>query len=135
MKVILKLPKQWLYLSAIALLFTLIPFSQLTSLKFFPAIAAGCILSLMNAFLGHIIIETGFRLNDKQFFVVSLSGFVVRFFAMIIAVALILIITKINVLAFVLSLMSFYIFFMAIEIMHINRKITSSKLDRVFVRK
>lgn len=132
MKVILKFPKKWLYLSVIALLFTAIPLAHVTSFAFFPSLAAGCILSLMNAFLGHLVLERGFHLNDRQFIIVSLGGLVIRFFSMILAVAAVLILAKVNVAVFVLSLMSFYAFFMAIEIAHISRKIESLKPARIY---
>jgi hypothetical protein len=134
MKVILKFPKQWLYLFAMAFLFTIIPLSQFTSLKFIPSLGAGCILSLMNAFLGHVVIEQGFRLNDRQFLIVSLGGLVIRFFSMIIAVALVLIVARVNVLVFILSLMSFYIVFMTLEVIRINKKIDSLKPAGVYAR-
>lgn len=134
MKVIYKLPKQWLYLSTLAFLFTIIPLSQLTSFKFLPSLAAGCILSVMNAFLGYVVIEQGFRLNDRQFLIVSLGGLVVRFFSMLIAVTAVLLVAKVNVLIFIFSLLSFYIVFMALEIISINKKVDSLKPVRVYAR-
>lgn len=134
MAILLKLPKQWLYLSVIGILFTLISLSQIASWAFIPALSAGCILSVMNAFLGYIVIEQGFQLNDRQFIIVSLGGFVIRFFLMIVAIALVLIVTKVNVPAFLLSLFAFYIFFMIGEVLHINKKIELMKLRKSYAR-
>ncbi len=134
MAIFLKLPKQWLYLATIGILFTIIPLAQFSSLKFIPALSAGCILSVMNAFLGYMVIERGFQLNDRQFIIVSLGGFVLRFFLMIAAVALVLLVTKVNVLIFLLTLFGFYIFFMIGEILHINKKIELLKLRKAYAR-
>lgn len=132
MAVYLRIPKQWLYLATIGILFTLIPLAQFSSWKFIPALSAGCILSVMNAFLGYMVIERGFQLNDRQFIIVSLGGFVLRFFMMILAVTLVLLVTQVNVLVFILTLFGFYIFFMIGEVLHINKKIDLLKLRKAY---
>ncbi len=134
MAVILRLQKKRLYLSTIAVLFTLLPLAQLTSFRFAPSLIAGCILSILNAFLGYVVIEQSFKLNDRQFIIVSLGGFVVRFFAMIVAVAAVVIVARVNVLVFILSLLCFYVVFMAVEVAHINHKIEQMKPAKAVAR-
>ena len=100
-----------------------------------PSVTLGWILSMTNAFLGYVFIERAFRYNSNVFLFIAFSGMALRFFVMIAAVALTLLTGIVETASFIASFMAFYVTGMAIEILHINRKIDDQRLAKVLVKR
>jgi|GEM_PF-1338981 len=120
---ILKLPPHFGLLIAAGCLVALIPLTRAYDSQITPSILVGCILSLINAFLGYMFLERTFQLSNNQFFIVSFAGLFIRFFLMLISIGVILASAKYHSGAFVFSLFAFYTVFMFVEILSINKKL------------
>lgn len=118
------------FLSVLFIVFTML---ERGDYAFGPDLVAGCILSVTNAFLGYVFTERAFRMNNNLFMLFSLAAMTVRFFLMIAAVAVFLLTTTTNVLEFVGSFMAFYVTFLIVEVLYINRKTDQLKLQQVSV--
>ncbi len=94
-------------------------------------LVAGCILSATSAFLGYVVYERAFRFDSNVFLIVSMAGMTLRFFMLIASIAAFIILTTVNIGAFVGSFMVFYTIFMTMEIMYINKKTDQLKVQRV----
>jgi len=119
---LIKAKIEFTLLGLISLLF--IVFSMLRSGEFVfgPDLVAGCILSVTNAFLGYVFIERAFRFNSNMFILFSLAGMALRFFLMLVSIAVFILTTTTNILEFTASFMAFYSIALVAEVVYINRK-------------
>ncbi len=120
---ILKLPMHFGLLIVAGSLIALLPVTRAYDPQITPSILVGCILSLINAFLGYMFLERTFQSSNNQFFIVSFAGLVIRFFLMLVSIGVILASAKYHSGAFVFSLFAFYTVFMFAEILSINKKL------------
>ncbi len=130
-RIIADLRVQLVLLLSIGLLFVLLALTRAGVVAIPNELMLGCILSVTNAFLGHSFLEKAFRFNSNMFLIVSLAGMALRFFMMLVSIALILLLTPVNVGLFILTFMVSYSVFMFIEVFRINRMVDAFRPVRV----
>lgn len=108
---------------SIALLLAGIAVMYLTdSIRLFVPFVTGWLISFINAVAGMIVITRAFETEGKGFFNKILLSMVVRMFAIVIVVALLIIMFKIDKINLAVSLFLFYFLFLVMEIRFLQNR-------------
>lgn len=91
------------------------------------SIVAGCIISVLNVFIGYFAIEYAFDKSNKTFIKAVLGGMGIRLVATLTAVLVLIEVFEYHILSFVSSLLIFYFIFLLYEVLYFNKKLSLRK--------
>lgn len=119
---------RFVFLGGIGLLFITFVLSHFLRSELLSDVMIGCILSLTNAFLGYMFIERAFLYQSNLFVIFSLGGLALRFFLMVVSVAIVLILLpSVNLAAFLVAFMTSYAILLFAEVFYVNSKVDQLK--------
>lgn len=87
------------------------------------AVAAGAVLSTLNALAGFLLIELSFGKSYTRFLKAILGGMGVRLAGMLVAMLVLIQAGGIPTVPFVLSLLGFYAVYLVLEILYLQKKV------------
>jgi len=87
------------------------------------AVGVGAALSTVNVLIGFLTIEYAFERSYTTFLKAVLGGMGVRMLVMLGATALLITVGRLHALALTVSLLAFYLVYMILEILFIQRKV------------
>jgi hypothetical protein len=103
------------------------PLIKYTDFDFIKAFVAGSLISLANITAGYLAIKHGFNKPGKEFLRITIGSMGIRLFLIMVLVFLLLKVFNFDVYGLVISLLLFYFVFMAIEILFLNKKVSTKK--------
>lgn len=118
-----KLPVQSVLISLVIISgFGLLVLVGLINFSHFPAAFSGFLLSLLNFFVGYLVLR---KMKDKPFnrlFAWLVAGILLRLFLMLFLVIIMLYFLELNRFSFIFSFLFFYIFFLISEVFYLNTR-------------
>jgi hypothetical protein len=89
------------------------------------AMGVGALLSTVNVLLGFLAIEYSFDKSHTTFLKVVLGGMGVGMALMVVALVVLLKVMELHAVALTVSLLSFYLIFLVLEVLFIQKKATA----------
>ena len=89
------------------------------------AMGVGALLSTVNVLLGFMAIEYSFDKSYTTFLKVVLGGMGVRMALMLVALIVLIKVVELHAVALTVSLLSFYLIFLVLEVVFIQKKVTA----------
>jgi hypothetical protein len=114
------LPKQVLAVILIAALAGIYPMATHTSWEINVALITGALMSTVNALLGYAAIEYSIGRSYTTFLKIVMGGMGIRLMVMLGVLLLCIKALSFPVIPFVASLMTFYVIFLALEVLYIQ---------------
>lgn len=118
-----RFPKQVLVTLAISAAVAVYPVLSLGSPAIVWAVTLGALLSTVNVLLGYLAIEYSIDRSYSIFLKAVLGGMGVRMLLMLAVLLLLIKVYEVHAVALVASLMSFYVVFLILEVMFIQKRI------------
>ncbi len=123
MKIDWSFPKQILITLGISFCLGSYPLLRYGSREIVGAVIAGGILATLNVLIGFAAIEYSFGKSMTTFFKYVVGGMGVRLLAMVLILLLLIKVYEFHIVALVASLGIFYVMFLTLELLFIQRKI------------
>jgi len=93
------------------------------------AVAAGALLSMLNVLLGFLAIERSFEKSYTTFLKYVIGGMGVRLLLMLGGMLLLIVAVRVHALALMVSMLVFYVIYLAMEIAYIQQKMSAKNRD------
>ncbi len=123
MKIDKRFPRQVAVVLLAAALLSAYPLAAYGSTEIVVAVIAGAFLSSLNVVLGFLAIEYSFGRSYTTFLKAVLGGMGVRMLFLLGAMLLLILVFHFHSVALIVSLLSFYLVFLVMEILFIQKKV------------
>ncbi len=125
MKVDVRFPKQVALTLVVVGVLAAYPLIRFASTQIVIASMVGAALSTINVLLGYLTIEYAYDRSSATFLKAVLGGMGVRMLLMLGVMALLITIVQMHAVALTVSLLFFYVVFMVLEILFVQRKVSA----------
>jgi len=116
-------PRRIAMVFVLAILVMAYPLVRLGSTEVVLAVIAGGILSTANVLAGFLMIELTFEASYSTFLKAVLGGMGIRMVVLLGLMALGIAVLHLHTLAFAVSLLGFYLIYLVLEILHLQKKV------------
>ncbi len=103
------------------------PLMKVGSPEIMIAVFVGALISTLNVLVGFVAIERSLGRSHEAFLKAVLGGMGVRMLAMLGMLVLLMKVAGLHVVALVVSVLSFHIMFLVLELMYIQRKVSTTQ--------
>ncbi|MFN0159547.1 MAG: hypothetical protein ACKVRP_15905 [Bacteroidota bacterium] len=125
MKIERRFPLQVLLTLVVAFAIALYPLMRMDSRDVLIAVIVGALLSTLNVLAGFLAIERTLGRSYEAFLKAVLGGMGVRMLVMLGTLALLMKIVGLHTIGLVISVLSFHVVFLVLELMYIQRRVST----------
>ncbi len=95
------------------------------------SVLLGCVISLINVFIGYELIKFSINKPNKVFFKITIGSIGIRIIFIGLSIFILIKFFNVNTFGLVISLFFYYFLYMIIEIMYINKKLLTKNVKQI----